>query len=52
MYNHWYSSGEPKETRIWAFVPVMLHELASQCDPIPMRRVQSMLLLSPDLAHR
>ena len=31
---------------------LLLHELASQCDPIPMRRVQSMLLLSPDLDRR
>ena len=31
---------------------LLLHELASQCDPIPMRCVQSILLLSPDLAHR
>ncbi len=50
--NRWHSTMEPKETRNGHVCLLLLHELAAQCDPIPMRRLQSMLLLSPDLAHR
>ncbi len=48
-YNRWYNSGEPKETRIWAFVPVIAAwiSITMRSDPYALCAIHSVVVAWP-----